>query len=415
MSTDKMKKFWEDPYVYSFDAEVKEIVDQKDRIGIVFSTTYFYPEGGGQPSDRGIIGTYPILDVQEDENAIFHYVQNTPEVKKELSKGSHFHCEIDKKYRIHNMRLHTSCHLLFGAARILFSKVNYAGFTIGEIGNLYLETSRQIRAEDLRKMSLLANKIVIEDHRVKDYFLDKAGINNIKDFAYNIELPDGDVRVIEIEGWDIAACSGTHVKRTIELGPIKILAREIHKKNVTRIDYAVGERAVKEINQDEAILGHTSEFLNTSKENLLQIVQKNQTELQSSHKDIKKLSEKLIGYKIPELMAGGKIINEIRLIIESLEFLDANACKVVVTRLLADEKPTVAALICGKNDVSIVAGCSSTLELELSSTIVNIARSFGGGGGGRPNFVTAGGIQTDAKTIKQAIERELTNLLNKKE
>ena len=64
-------------------------------------------------------------------------------------------------------------------------------------------------------MSLLANQVVVDDHLIKDYFTDQDGISKMEGFAYNIKLPEGDVRVIEIEGWDLAACSGTHVRRTV--------------------------------------------------------------------------------------------------------------------------------------------------------------------------------------------------------
>lgn len=414
MSADVMKKYWEDSYVFFFDAEVKETIIQNNRIGVIFFQTYFYPEGGGQPSDRGKIGTCLVLDVQEVNDSIVHYVQSTPEAEIKFVKGACVPCEIDKDYRIHNMRLHTSCHLLFGAARRLFPEVKYAGFNIGEVGNLYLETPLQIRADDLREMSLMANKCVVDNHGVKDYFLEKESINSIKDFAFNIELPEGNVRVIEIEGWDIAACSGTHMRRTIEIGPIKILDREIHKKNVTRIDYAIGERAVREIYQDEKILAESSEFLSTSKDSLFQIIKKNYTNLQTSQKEQRKISEKLLEYRILELKEKGKIINGIRLIIDAVDFLDANSCKVMATKLLTDSTSTVVAIISGREETAIAAGCSNDLNLEISPIIINIARNFGGGGGGKPTFVATGGMKADIGTIQGVVEQELTALLNKK-
>jgi alanyl-tRNA synthetase len=412
MSADSMKEYWKDPYIFNFDGEVEQTIAEGDRLGVIFKGTYFYPEGGGQPSDRGTIGAYVVIDVQEVGDAIVHYVKKTVGSEKELVKGVKLPCEIDRKYRIHNMRLHTACHLLFGAARKIFHDVNYAGFNIGEIGNLYLETPSQIRANDLREMSLLANQVVVEDHPIKDYFTDQDGISKMEGFAYNIKLPDGDVRVIEIEGWDLAACSGTHVRRTVEIGPIKILAREIHKKNVTRIDYAIGDEAVKEINQDEKILAESAEFLSTSKESLFQIIQKNYTELQAAQKDLRKFSEKMIDYQVAELKNAAKTVNGVSLIIAAVEMLDAPACKAMASRLLADSKSTVVAVIGGTKEVAVTAGCSNDLNLEISPQIVKIARNFGGGGGGRPNFVTTGGIKADVDTIHDLVEKELLELIN---
>ncbi len=412
MSADQMKKYWEDSYLFDFDGEVKEITEKEGGLGIILQETCFYPEGGGQPSDRGTIGSCAVQDVQEVGDAIIHTVADTPEARRDLAAGAKVHCEVDKDYRIHNMRLHTGSHLLFGAARRLFPEVKYAGFNIGEVGNLYLETPRQIRANDLREMSLIANRYIVEDHIVKDYFLDEAQAKTVEGLAVNMEeFPHGRLRVIEVDGWDVAACSGTHMKRTLEIGPIKVLAREIHKKNVTRIDFAIGTRAVKEIHHDEKILAESAEFLSTSKDSLFQIVQKNQAALQASQKEMRKLREKLLGYQYDELKASGTMLNGIRLILDVNEYLDAPACKVLVNKLLADSTTTVVAIISGGEETAVAAGCSSDLNLDLSSVVIPVAREYSGGGGGKPAFVTAGGIKADVKTIRDALERALTALI----
>ena len=136
--------------------------------------------------------------------------------------------------------------------------------------------------------------------------------------------------------------------------------------------------------------------------------------MQAGQKELRKLREKLMEYGVIELKENGKIINGIRLIIEVIDFLDANSCKVMAAKLLTDNTPTVVAIICGAKEPAIAAGSSNDLNLEISPTIINIARNFGGSGGGKPNFVTAGGMNADVETIKGVVERELTVLLNKK-
>src|ERR1035437_3639379 len=106
-----MKKYWDDPFVFSFEAEIKEMVIGTDRIGLIFEETYFYPEGGGQPNDRGTIASLPVIDVQEVGEAIVHYLACNRDTENVFKKGMTVACEIDREYRIHNMRLHTGCHL----------------------------------------------------------------------------------------------------------------------------------------------------------------------------------------------------------------------------------------------------------------------------------------------------------------
>jgi alanyl-tRNA synthetase len=409
MTNHTVKKYWDDPFVFSFTTSVVRVVDEPNRTGLVFEETYFYPEGGGQPCDRGKIDSHPVVDIQKVDGEIIHYIQKVSD--KELNQGSTVSCEIDKDYRIHNMRLHTAGHLLFGAARRLYPKVEYAGFNIGKVGNLYLNTDQQIRSDDLHKMSLMANLYVVENHPIKAYLVKQDEVNNIAGLAVNLELPEGDVRIIDIEGWDVAACSGTHVQRSVDIGPIKVLAREVHKKNVTRIDYAVGELAISEMAADEKIISETSEFLSTSKDQLNKVVQKMSNELRNANKELKKMQERLVEYKFHELNEGGEVINGIRVVIEKLDYLDSNSVKILVTKLLNQSHATIVAIVGGGEQASIVAGCSQDVQLPVSETIINIAKRYGGGGGGKLTFVSTGGIKADTEKLISVVDAELRQLI----
>lgn len=409
MTNHTVKKYWDDPFVFSFTTSVVRVVDEPNRTGLVFEETYFYPEGGGQPCDRGKIESHPVVDIQKVDGEIIHYIQKVSD--KELNQGSTVSCEIDKDYRIHNMRLHTAGHLLFGAARRLYPKVEYAGFNIGKVGNLYLNTDQQIRSDDLHKMSLMANLYVVENHPIKAYLVKQDKVNNIAGLAVNLELPEGDVRIIDIEGWDVAACSGTHVQRSVDIGPIKVLAREVHKKNVTRIDYAVGELAILEMAADEKIISETSEFLSTSKDQLNKVVQKMSNELRNANKELKKMQERLVEYKFHELNEGREVINGIRVVIEKLDYLDSNSVKILVTKLLNQSHATIVAIVGGGEQASIVAGCSQDVQLPVSETIINIAKRYGGGGGGKLTFVSTGGIKADTEKLISVVDAELRQLI----
>lgn len=408
-----MKKYWEDPYIFHFEAEVREVIQEESRIGLVFHETYFYPEGGGQPSDRGLIASHPVLDVQEVGEAIVHYITRNSETERFFVQGMKVPCEIDRDFRIHNMRIHTACHLLFGAVKRMFSEVQYAGFNIGEVGSLYLATPQLIRADDLPELTRLVNEVVVEDRPVISYFLGRDEAQKIKDLSYNIDLPPGEVRIIEIKDWDIAACSGTHVHSTITIGPIRVIAREIHKKGVTRINYAVGKRAVAEMAKDEKILIETAEVLNTSKEQIPQVVQKLASEVQGSQRDLRKMREKLVGYHIQELEGKGETIGGVNLVTEVVEYLDAGAVRQMAAKMLSGKTAMIVAIVGGSADLSLAVGCTPDLNLSLTQPIVALAKKYGGGGGGKPDFVTAGGIQFSPSAFMQEVRAELIKLLTR--
>jgi len=407
-----MKKYWEDAFVFSFEGNVKEVIRQADRIGVILDGSYFYPEGGGQPCDRGMIDYLPVLDVQEVEEKIVHYLAASEESLKKFSTGKMVACEIDQDYRINNMRLHTTCHILYGAAHKLFGDVGYAGFNIGDVGNLYLETPRLIRSEDLREISSLANEVVVADRQVTSSFVSADQAKSMKELAYNLELPSGQVRIIEVAGWDIAACSGTHMRRTVELGPVKVIAREIHKKNVTRIDYAVGKRAVEEMAREDKILSETAEFLNTSKDQVPALLRKLSSENQGMQKDLRQLRERLMDQRVKELQQGGaEKINDVSLICDYVDYLDANGLKTMATKLLNGISRVVVVLIAGTDILSVAAGCSSDLNLMISQPVVAVAKKYGGGGGGKPSFVSAGGIQARSDILMADLREQISQTI----
>jgi alanyl-tRNA synthetase len=191
-----MKKYWEDPYKFTFEAAITHLETEAGKFALEFEETYFYPEGGGQPADRGAIVGFPVLDVQETAGRISHYLPSTTQSEAVLLPGQRVACIIDSAFRIHNMFLHTECHILLGAARQLFGEVGYAGFNIGEVGNPYLETRQQIRAEDLHKLSQMTNEVVVENRPIRAYFISNSEARKMKEVAYNLDLPLDQVRII---------------------------------------------------------------------------------------------------------------------------------------------------------------------------------------------------------------------------
>ncbi len=406
-----MKKYWDEPYVFSFESKIIDRIESEDRVGLVLEETYFFPEGGGQPSDKGTIASRPLLDVQELDDRVVHYVKR--ESDDALVEGATVACQIDEDYRLHNMRTHSACHVLFGAAAQLFPDVAYAGFHISELGNLYLETDRQIRGDELLRIQRLANECVVEDRPVTVYRLDEEDAEEVEELVYNVDLPEETVRVVAIEGWDVAACCGTHVHSTIEVGPIKVLARESHKKNVTRIDYAIGKRAIAEIAREDAVLSETAEFLSTSKEQVGQIVRKMSEDLREAEKEVSKLREELTAYKAQDLLEGGEEIEGVRLIVGASGYLDQSAVRKMVAKVTSENESVVAAVIGGKDRLALAAGCSDDVEINLSQPIVEIAQEYGGGGGGSPTFVNAGGMAGSIHQVRDKVENALRELLQR--
>lgn len=119
-----MRKYWDHPYTFSFESRIIDVTREGDRLGVVLEETDFFPEGGGQPSDRGQIASCRVLDVQEVGETIVHFPACDDQAKEALAEGMVVGGEIDRDYRLHKMRTHSACHLIFGAARKLFRQVS---------------------------------------------------------------------------------------------------------------------------------------------------------------------------------------------------------------------------------------------------------------------------------------------------
>jgi alanyl-tRNA synthetase len=413
MSATKMKKFWVNPLCTSFSSQVRSVRSDEGQLAVVLEETCFYPEGGGQPADRGKLAGLTVLDVQEKGDEIIHILAEDEAAHDLLRPGSSVAGEIDRPYRLQNMRLHTTCHVLFGAARLVFESVHYAGFNIGESGSLYLKTERLIRPEDLREMTRLANQAVVDQHNIRTWLIDPADMDSIPGLAVNLrELPDGPMRIVDIEGWDIGACCGTHLPTTLEIGPIKAFHREFHKKNITRIDYLTGRPAVDLMAAEERILGETAEFMGCARGDVYQMTEKLSSDLRASQTEGKRLREKLMDLRLEQLTHEGQLIGDATLFQESFEFLDTAGTRAAVSRFLEGRSKSLAIIIGGNSPLALAVGCTEDLGVDLRPGIMEIVKRFNGGGGGKPTLVSAGNIRASAEELKTELLKGLFPLVH---
>ncbi|MFC6729939.1 alanyl-tRNA editing protein, partial [Natronoarchaeum mannanilyticum] len=221
-----------EPYTTQFSTTVRS-VDGRD---VRLETTYFYAESGGQPADAGRIGTTRVEGVRLEDGEIVHELAEPDAVRPSQSVL----CTIDWERRMYCMRAHTASHALYGAARRLFDDVDYAGFDIGapdgdlggdESVRIDFRTDAEIDDAALVDLERAVNRVVWDAHDVAWETVPADEAFDRNDVAYNAKTEeglagDGDgVRLVTIEDWDVAACGGTHVRNTREIGPVTVLDR----------------------------------------------------------------------------------------------------------------------------------------------------------------------------------------------
>lgn len=236
------KLYWKDPWRASFEAEKATIARFGDKPSIVLAHSLFYPEGGGQLGDTGtlVLGNVSIrvVDTQIDESGVIHHVlESAPSA---LPVDAPVKGTIDEARRRDHMVQHTAQHALSraladeGRADTVSARLGATSCTI-DVSRPGLPEKDLLRAEDL------VNDIIANDLVVKTSFPTAEELEAMP--LRRRPKVDSGVRIVEIDGFDITPCGGTHVTRTGQLGQLRIVAVEKYK-GMLRITFHAGRRAL---------------------------------------------------------------------------------------------------------------------------------------------------------------------------
>ena len=229
------KLYYTDSHIHEFSARVLSCEKAKKGFAVVLDKTAFFPEGGGQPADTGIIGPAAVRDVQEQNGEIFHYTDQA------LTPGEEYACALDWEQRLCRMQNHSGEHIVSGITHKLYGFDN-VGFHMGA-ECMTIDFSGELSWEQLTEIETLANQAVRDDLPVKTCFPGPEALSQME-YRSKLELTR-DVRIVEIPGTDRCACCAPHVKRTGEIGLIKLLSAERHRGGV-RIELVCGMDALRE-------------------------------------------------------------------------------------------------------------------------------------------------------------------------
>ena len=227
------KLYYEDSFLFQFDACVLACELKGDVWAVVLDRTAFYPEGGGQPADTGTLGEARVLDVHEAGGSIAH-TTDAP-----LPVGMRVEGRVDARRRLDHMQQHTGEHILSGLLHSLYGADN-VGFHIGP-DTVRMDMSLELTAQQLADAELAANQVVWQDVPVQCAW---PGPEQLADAEYRSKkVLDGPVRLVTVPGADCCACCGTHLYTTGQVGAIKILSSQNYKGGV-RLTVACGGRAL---------------------------------------------------------------------------------------------------------------------------------------------------------------------------
>ena len=403
------RRFYDEPTRLEFEAVVLDVFDNH----IVLDNTFFYAEGGGQPSDIGTItagyAVYRVVDVQVYDNVVVHTVEN-PDGHLEIGKGDITTGKVDERRRMALSRHHTATHLVNDAARKVLGKHIWqtGAQKFEDRSRLDLSHYKHITPEELRQIELLANRMVMENKRVITEWMPRTEAEQVYGFGlYQGGVPPGDkIRIVKV-GDDIEACGGTHCTSTGIIGPIKILKSERIQDGVERIEFAAGNAAVRAMQKIESLLTDSAKTLSVPPEHLPISVERFFGEWKDLKKENERLKEELARSRVYEMLGDALEVAGLKVIAEFIPGADTLELQKIATEFLKHQE-VVVLLVSNVEGVKIVAAAGENAikcGINAGSLVREMSKVVGGGGGGKPTFAMGGG--TDPTKIRDALARGL--------
>ncbi|QIJ32891.1 alanine--tRNA ligase [Acidianus sulfidivorans JP7] len=398
-ATDKL--YYKDQYQRSFTAKVLGAYKNY----LILDKTVFYPEGGGQLGDTGIIKTKndeaKVIDTQKVDDVVVHILDK--EIK--INEGEEVYGEIDWQRRYRLMKHHTGTHVILAAAKKLLGEhVWQAGAEkTPEKARLDITHYKMLTQEEIKELEDMCNYVINDRRSVRAIELDRMKA----EMTYGVSIYEGGVvnkpiiRLLEIKDWDVESCGGTHVSNTSEIGSIKIINVEKIQDGIIRLEYVAGDMVSKYARDLEDKLQGISKDLNTSVDQLeprvkrtLQDMNKMKEELEQYRKLFEEYAEK---QTIVEKIDG----TDITLKILPAEIKDNEIIKDLLKKLTLNAEKTYVISI--KDNIVDIA-CSKDMKVD---NIIAMLRTKGGKGGGKGTFGSINIADKNREEIINDIKQEI--------
>jgi alanyl-tRNA synthetase len=380
--------YYTDPYLTDFEADIIRVEPLEDgRPAAVLNRTAFYPTSGGQPFDTGTLGAARVIDVVDrDDGTIAHVVEG------QLPHG-HVRGRVNWDRRFEHMQQHTGQHVLSAAFARLFN-ARTVSFHLGAVLST-IDLAPAVSPLQVAAAAAAANHVVWEDRPVTIRFADAAEA---------VALPlrkesarEGRLRLIEVEGFDLSACGGTHVARTGAIGILAIPAWERYKAG-TRVSFAAGVRAVREYDRLRDAVAAMTRTLGTSADEAAASLERMQSELQDGRRNLKAVQRKLAGYEANALADGAVHRGGRHLVIQTLDGWDAGGFKALASSITT-RAGYVAILVSDAPPFNVVVARAVDVQLDAAEVLASLVARFGGKGGGRSDLAQGGGLTGAAADV----------------
>ena len=384
------KLYYEDAYAKGFTARVISCREKKPEKGqdknvifyeAILDQTLFFPEEGGQSPDLGTINKIPVINVQIRDGIIVHTLTEP------LTEGAEVGGIIDWNRRFSNMQQHSGEHIFSGLVHGKFGYDN-VGFHLSS-REVTLDFNGMITQEEILELERKANEVIYSNIEVVVSYPSKEEEKNI-DYRSKIEI-SGQTRLVTFPGVDVCACCAPHVRRTGEIGLLKVVSMQNYKGGV-RVSILCGRRALALFENDHASVTKVANFLTTSPDEIEASVTNLKSENQRLKTVLKKAAAGAMKKMADEVPADQKNV---------LLFTDGADPKAVreAVNLLVGKHDGFCGVFSGSDaeGYAYIIGSRTGDSRTLCSLL---AEKFSARGGGRPEMVQ-GSLQAAEEELRR--------------
>lgn len=386
-----------------------EEASAEENIRVFLDRTPFYPEGGGQVSDKGIMSTSTgelnVFSVEKNDGIIAHCCEV---LDGTIKVGDTVECKVDAANRHRAARNHTATHLLQKALReIVGTHVQQAGSSVNEnLLRFDFSHFEAVTKSQLEAVEKLVNDKILEFLPVSTEEMSMEEAQNAGAMALFGEKYGEKVRVVSAGGWSVELCGGTHVNNTGELGAFKILSESGIASGVRRIEAVTGTGILDEAKKSEKLIEDTAVALKANRNNLSDRATAIADELKALKKELEEIKKAAMGGEADKMVAEAQEINGIKLIAKEFDDYAINDLRSLSDDIKASNK-NVCMVFASKNGEKVTFLVSLTDDLvengyHAGKMIKEIAAACGGGGGGKADMAQAGA--KDVSKINDAFD-----------
>jgi len=371
-----------------------------DEVEVVLDTTSFYPEGGGQVGDHGVIEVDgALLEIIDTQRRLGDLIVHTATVARgEIQPGTPAFARVDPAWRVATERSHSATHIVHATLRQTLGEQSRQAGSLVEPGRLRFDFPyhERVARETLDEIEETVNRRLLFSDPVRAYETTMAEAR-ARGAMMLFEEKYGDfVRVVEIGNYSVELCGGTHVMRTSDVGVVKVLGEASIGSNLRRIEALTGHAAIEDFRRSRAVLEHIAALLRTTPDEAPARVERLLADLKAAEQQIKKAQSAGQKEQAGSLAETAETIGRARVVLAEIAGLGVGDLQKLAAAV-RDRLGSPAAVVLASSEdgragiVAAVDKGTASSGVKAATLIARAAKAIGGGAGGRDDVATGGG------------------------